>query len=175
MLKGICASGWTITKNHCMMHGQQNVKFLPFVKKNDRKSWGSPSLLFDVYLTFSDLFSRIANVSSLCHRAPMLRVSYVSFLFAFVELTCKGFSELLIIRIISRFLSLCCYEQFFCMDIVRDNFISKYVVSSSKKKNPFQDQPLNPRVSELHLLYAMISCLPNIHFNLMFFRPCIIV
>jgi len=25
-LKGICASGWTITKNHCMMHGQQNVK-----------------------------------------------------------------------------------------------------------------------------------------------------
>jgi len=25
-LKGICASSWTITKNHCMMHGQQNVK-----------------------------------------------------------------------------------------------------------------------------------------------------
>jgi len=25
-LKGICASGWTIAKNHCMMHGQQNVK-----------------------------------------------------------------------------------------------------------------------------------------------------
>jgi len=21
-----CASSWTITKNHCMMHGQQNVK-----------------------------------------------------------------------------------------------------------------------------------------------------
>jgi len=26
-LKRICASSWTITKNHCMMHGQQNVKF----------------------------------------------------------------------------------------------------------------------------------------------------
>ena len=25
-MKGICASSWTITKNHCMMHGQQNVK-----------------------------------------------------------------------------------------------------------------------------------------------------
>jgi len=25
-LKGICASSWTVTKNHCMMHGQQNVK-----------------------------------------------------------------------------------------------------------------------------------------------------
>jgi len=25
-LKGICASNWTITKNHRMMHGQQNVK-----------------------------------------------------------------------------------------------------------------------------------------------------
>jgi len=25
-LKGICASSWTITKNQCMMHGQQNVK-----------------------------------------------------------------------------------------------------------------------------------------------------
>ena len=23
---GVCASSWTITKNHCMMHGQQNVK-----------------------------------------------------------------------------------------------------------------------------------------------------
>jgi len=26
-LKRICASSWAITKNHCMMHGQQNVKF----------------------------------------------------------------------------------------------------------------------------------------------------
>ena len=26
-MKGICASSWTITKNHCMMQGQQNVKF----------------------------------------------------------------------------------------------------------------------------------------------------
>ena len=26
-MKGICASSWTITKNHCMMLGQQNVKF----------------------------------------------------------------------------------------------------------------------------------------------------
>jgi len=26
-MKRICASSWTITKNHCMMHGQQNVKF----------------------------------------------------------------------------------------------------------------------------------------------------
>ena len=25
--KRICASSWTVTKNHCMMHGQQNVKF----------------------------------------------------------------------------------------------------------------------------------------------------
>jgi len=25
-LKRICASSWTIAKNHCMMHGQQNVK-----------------------------------------------------------------------------------------------------------------------------------------------------
>jgi len=25
-LKRICASSWTITKNHCMMRGQQNVK-----------------------------------------------------------------------------------------------------------------------------------------------------
>ena len=25
-MKGICASSWIITKNHCMMHGQQNVK-----------------------------------------------------------------------------------------------------------------------------------------------------
>ena len=25
-MKRICASIWTITKNHCMMHGQQNVK-----------------------------------------------------------------------------------------------------------------------------------------------------
>jgi len=25
-LKRICASSWTITKHHCMMHGQQNVK-----------------------------------------------------------------------------------------------------------------------------------------------------
>ena len=25
-LKRICASSWTVTKNHCMMHGQQNVK-----------------------------------------------------------------------------------------------------------------------------------------------------
>jgi len=23
----ICASSWTITRYHCMMHGQQNVKF----------------------------------------------------------------------------------------------------------------------------------------------------
>jgi len=27
-LKRICASGWAITKNHCVKHGQQNVKFL---------------------------------------------------------------------------------------------------------------------------------------------------
>ena len=27
ILKGICASSWTFTKNHCMMHGQQNVKY----------------------------------------------------------------------------------------------------------------------------------------------------
>ena len=26
ILKGIVASSWTITKNHCMIHGQQNVK-----------------------------------------------------------------------------------------------------------------------------------------------------
>jgi len=26
-LKKICASSWAITKNHCMMHGQQNVIF----------------------------------------------------------------------------------------------------------------------------------------------------
>jgi len=26
-LKRICASSWTIAKNHCMMHGQQNVKY----------------------------------------------------------------------------------------------------------------------------------------------------
>jgi len=25
-LKRICASSWTIAKNHCTMHGQQNVK-----------------------------------------------------------------------------------------------------------------------------------------------------
>jgi len=25
-LKGICASSWSVTKNHCMMHDQQNVK-----------------------------------------------------------------------------------------------------------------------------------------------------
>jgi len=25
-VKGICASSWTITKNHCMMHSQQNVR-----------------------------------------------------------------------------------------------------------------------------------------------------
>ena len=25
-MKRICASSWTIAKNHCMMHGQQNVK-----------------------------------------------------------------------------------------------------------------------------------------------------
>jgi len=25
-VKRICASSWTITKNHCVMHGQQNVK-----------------------------------------------------------------------------------------------------------------------------------------------------
>ena len=25
-MKRICASSWTITKNHCMMHGQQNVE-----------------------------------------------------------------------------------------------------------------------------------------------------
>ena len=25
-LKRICPSSWAITKNHCMMHGQQNVK-----------------------------------------------------------------------------------------------------------------------------------------------------
>ena len=25
-LKRICALSWTITKNHCVMHGQQNVK-----------------------------------------------------------------------------------------------------------------------------------------------------
>ena len=25
-MKRVCASCWTITKNHCMMHGQQNVK-----------------------------------------------------------------------------------------------------------------------------------------------------
>ena len=25
-MKRICASSWTVTKNHCMMHGQQNVK-----------------------------------------------------------------------------------------------------------------------------------------------------
>jgi len=24
--KRICASIWTVGKNHCMMHGQQNVK-----------------------------------------------------------------------------------------------------------------------------------------------------
>ena len=26
--KGICASSWTVTKNYCMNHGQQNVKFV---------------------------------------------------------------------------------------------------------------------------------------------------
>ena len=26
-MKRICAWSWTITKNHCMMHGQQNVKY----------------------------------------------------------------------------------------------------------------------------------------------------
>jgi len=30
-MKGICASSWTVTKNHCMMHGQQNVKFYLFI------------------------------------------------------------------------------------------------------------------------------------------------
>ena len=29
-MKRICASSWTITKNHCMMHGQQNVKRMCF-------------------------------------------------------------------------------------------------------------------------------------------------
>lgn len=53
------------------------------------------------------------------------------------------------------------------MDIAREKFISKYVVNSSKK-NPFQSQPLNPRVSKLHLLYATISCLPKIYFNITF-------
>jgi hypothetical protein len=139
-----------------------------FKKKNrDRKSLGSPSLLFDVYLTFSDLVSRSANVSSLCHRAPMLRISYVSFFFAFVGLTRKDFPALLIIIITSRFLSLCCYEQFFCVDIVRDKFICKYVVNSSKK-NSFQSQPLSPRLSELQLLYAMICYLPKIYFIITF-------
>ena len=27
-MKRICASNWAITKNHCMMHGQQNVKII---------------------------------------------------------------------------------------------------------------------------------------------------
>ena len=36
-MRGICASSWTITKSHCMMHGQQNVK--PF----------GMILLFDFY------------------------------------------------------------------------------------------------------------------------------
>ena len=27
-MKWICASNWTVTKNHCMMHGQQNVKYV---------------------------------------------------------------------------------------------------------------------------------------------------
>lgn len=121
-------------------------------------------------LTFWDLVSRSGNVSSLWHRAPLLRVNYISFPFAFFGLTRKGFPALLIIRIINRFLSLCCYEQFFCMDIARDNVITKYVVNSSQK-NPFQIQPLNPRVSKLHLLYAMISCLPKIYFNIIFIFP----
>ena len=30
-MKGISASSWTITKNHCMMHGQQNVKLITTV------------------------------------------------------------------------------------------------------------------------------------------------
>jgi len=30
-LKRICASSWTIAKYHCMMHGQQNVKFMQSV------------------------------------------------------------------------------------------------------------------------------------------------
>jgi len=51
------------------------------------------------------------------------------------------------------------------MDTVGDNFISKYVVNSSQK-DPFHIQPVNPRVSELHLLYTMISCLPKIYFNI---------
>jgi len=32
-LKRICASSWTIAKNHCMMHGQQNVKLCSQVKQ----------------------------------------------------------------------------------------------------------------------------------------------
>ena len=31
-LKKICASRWSFTKNHYMMHGQQNVKF--WIKKS---------------------------------------------------------------------------------------------------------------------------------------------
>ena len=31
ILKGICASSWTFTKNHCMMHSQQNVKCSEYV------------------------------------------------------------------------------------------------------------------------------------------------
>jgi len=27
-MKRICAASWTVTKNHCMIHGQQNVKRL---------------------------------------------------------------------------------------------------------------------------------------------------
>jgi len=100
----------------------------------------------------------------------MLRVNYTSFPFAFFGLTCKDFPVLLIIRITSRFLSLCCYEQFFCMVIARDNFISKYVVNSSQK-NHFQSQAYNPRVSKLHLFYAMISCLPKTYFNITFLFP----
>jgi len=33
-LKEICASSWTIAKNHCMMHGQQNVKLWKCCRKN---------------------------------------------------------------------------------------------------------------------------------------------
>ena len=41
-MKRICASSWTVAKNHCMMHGQQNVKSkiksFNFIKDNNIKA-----------------------------------------------------------------------------------------------------------------------------------------
>jgi len=46
-LKRICASSWAITKNHCKMHGQQNVKEAVDCRKTDHTMNGVKSSVME--------------------------------------------------------------------------------------------------------------------------------